>query len=59
MGELITDEMLEEFVVVATYDEMVPRIRARWDGVCTTLCLPYDLPVPAERLQAMVAEMKG
>ena len=58
MGELITDEMLEEFVVVATYDEMVPRIRARWDGVCTTLSLPHDLPVPAERLQAMVEEMK-
>ncbi|MBP6104900.1 MAG: TIGR03617 family F420-dependent LLM class oxidoreductase [Steroidobacteraceae bacterium] len=59
MGELITDDMIGEFAVVATYDELVPSLRARWDGVCTTLSLPYHLPVPRERLQAMVAAMKS
>lgn len=59
MGELIPDDMLEEFAVVATYDDMVPKIKQRWEGVCTTLSLPYYLPVPKEQLQTMIAEMKA
>ena len=58
MGELITDEMIDEFAVVATYDELVPKLKARWDGVCTTLNFPHHLPLPAERLRAMIEEMK-
>lgn len=59
MGELITDGMLEEFAVVATYGELVPKLKARWDGVCTTIGLPHHLPVPGEQLQAMVKELKS
>ncbi|WP_066918802.1 TIGR03617 family F420-dependent LLM class oxidoreductase [Steroidobacter denitrificans] len=59
MGELITDDMIEEFAIVATYDELVPKLKAQWDGLCTTLSLPYHLPVPQEQLQSMVAELQG
>lgn len=59
MSELITDDMIEEFAAVATYDEMVPKIKARWEGVCTTLSLPYHLDVPSEQLRTMVTEMKS
>ena len=59
MGDLITDDVVEEFAVVATYDDMVPKIKQRWNGVCTTLLLPHHLPVPKEQLQALIAEMKS
>lgn len=59
MHELITDDMVNEFAVVATYDELVPKIKQRWEGVCTTLKLPYHLPVPREQMQALIAEMRS
>ncbi len=59
MGELITDDMVEEFAIVATYDDMISKVKQRWEGVCTTLSLPYYLPVPEEQLRAMIAELKS
>jgi probable F420-dependent oxidoreductase len=39
MAALITDDMLHEFATVATYDELAPKLRERWGGVCDTLFL--------------------
>ena len=33
MGTLITDDILEEFAVVAELDDVVDKFRARWDGL--------------------------
>jgi len=42
MAAEITDEMLDEFAVVGTYDELVPRLKERCGGVFDTVLL--DLP---------------
>jgi probable F420-dependent oxidoreductase len=39
MMGLITDEMLGEFATSGTYDEIVPKLKERWGGVCDTLFL--------------------
>ena len=33
MANGITDEMLEEFAIIGTYDELVPKIKERYGGV--------------------------
>ena len=37
MMKLITDDMLHEIATIGTYDEIVPKLKERWGGVCTTL----------------------
>ncbi len=39
MGPLIDDEMLAEFAVIGTYDEVAHALAERWGGVCSTVCL--------------------
>ena len=60
MTGLITDEMLNEFAIVGTYDEVVSKIRERYFGVVTTLDVGFGLQTPeqAERLRWMVKELK-
>ncbi len=60
MGDLITDEMLNEFAIVGTYDEVVSKIRERYFDVVTTLDFGFAIQTPeqAERLRWMVQELK-
>ena len=60
MANEITDEMLDEFAVVGTYDEIVPKIRERYFGVVSTLDFGFAIQTPeqAERLHWMVQELK-
>ena len=39
MMKLISDEMLELFATVGTYDELAPKLRERWGSLCTTMFL--------------------
>lgn len=39
MMNLITDDMLEEFAVIGTYEEIAPKLKERWGNVCSTLFL--------------------
>jgi probable F420-dependent oxidoreductase len=39
MGKLITDEMLSEFAVIGTYEEVAPQLKERWGGIASTLFL--------------------
>jgi probable F420-dependent oxidoreductase len=39
MMNLITDEMLEQFATIGTYDEIVPKLKERWGNVCSTIFL--------------------
>jgi probable F420-dependent oxidoreductase len=39
MPELISDEMLEEFAIVAIGDELAPKLRERSEGIFTTIIL--------------------
>lgn len=60
MGDVITDEMLEEFAVIARYDDIVEKVKQRWQGVATTV--EFSLPVHSERdkgrLKEMITELK-
>jgi len=60
MGAAITDEMLEQFAIVGTYDEIVPKIKERYYDVATTLDFGYATYTAeqAERLRWMVQELK-
>jgi probable F420-dependent oxidoreductase len=61
MTNEITDDMLEEFAVVGTYDEIVPKFKERFFGVVSTLGFAYALagPEQAERLRWLVKELKA
>ncbi|MFQ5471958.1 MAG: LLM class flavin-dependent oxidoreductase, partial [Dehalococcoidia bacterium] len=61
MAQGITDEMLEEFAVIGTYDEIVPKIKDRYSGVLTTLAFnfgPGGVSDP-DRLAQMIEELKA
>lgn len=60
MASAITDEMLDEFAIVAPYDELVPRLKERFAGVATTLDFGFGVRTPEEheRLSEIVAEIK-
>ena len=60
MASEITDEMLDEFAIVGTYDEVVSKIRERYFGVVSTLDFGFAIQTPeqAERLRWMVQELK-
>lgn len=55
MPELISDEMLEEFAIVATYDALVPTLRKRCGHLFTTVLL--DLPPALRRDEARVRKI--
>jgi probable F420-dependent oxidoreductase len=57
MSELITDDMLEEFCTIATYDELVPKLLKHYGGVTTRAALP--IPTRDEAmLKKMVAQLQ-
>ncbi|HSP55263.1 MAG TPA: TIGR03617 family F420-dependent LLM class oxidoreductase [Dehalococcoidia bacterium] len=60
MGALITDEMLEEFAIIGTYDQIVPKIKQRYQGLVTTLDFGFGVRTPdqAEALADLVHEIK-
>ena len=57
----ITDEMLETFAVVGTYDEIVDKLKAAHGDYATSISFdfPTDTPEEEERVAAMVAELQG
>lgn len=60
MAAAITDEMLEQFAIIGTYDELVPKIKERYAGVVTTLDFGFGVRTPEdhERLAFIVSELK-
>jgi probable F420-dependent oxidoreductase len=60
MAQGITDEMLEHFAIIGTYDELVPKIKERYSGVVTTLDFGFGVRSPEdhERLAFIVQELK-
>jgi probable F420-dependent oxidoreductase len=60
MGNLITEEMLEEFAIVSPYDGLIEKIKARWSGIVTRtgLAIPIRKPEDEERLRHMIRELQ-
>lgn len=61
MASAITDEMLDEFAIIGTYDELVPKIKERYAGLVTTLDFNFGLRGPADpdRIAQIVRELKA
>ncbi len=57
----ITDDMLQEWAIVGTYDELAPRLRERAAGSYTSvlLDLPKALSRDDDRVAQIVAELKS
>jgi len=60
MTNEITDEMLEQFAVIGTYDEILPKIKERYSGLVTTLDFGYSTIGldQGDRLRWLVQELK-
>jgi probable F420-dependent oxidoreductase len=61
MMSLITDEMLEEFAVIGTYDEIAPKLRERWGGIGSTIFLALGAQAWRDEQQVgdLVRALKG
>jgi probable F420-dependent oxidoreductase len=55
MADLISDEMLEEFAIIGTYDELAPKLKERCGGIFFTVVL--DLPPQLWEDEARVREI--
>ncbi len=60
MASEITDEILNEFAIVCTYDELADRIRERYFGIVSTLDFGFAIrgPEDQERLRWLVQDLK-
>ncbi|MEI6136541.1 MAG: TIGR03617 family F420-dependent LLM class oxidoreductase [Chloroflexota bacterium] len=60
MSRVITDEMLDEFCVVGTWDELPSAMRAKLSGIATQLTIPLDPRTPDEDAHAaeIIAALK-
>ncbi|HWO94151.1 MAG TPA: TIGR03617 family F420-dependent LLM class oxidoreductase [Dehalococcoidia bacterium] len=57
---LITDDILDEFAVFGTYDEIVPKVQARYEGLCDSIAFG---PTPRtageeDRIRETIAGLK-
>lgn len=61
MSELITDDMLEQFCTIATYDELVPSLLKHYGGVTTraAFAIPTRTAEDEERLRGMIAALQA
>ena len=61
MGGQITDDMLETFAVVGTYDQIVAKLKKAHGDYASSIS--FDIPTPTpeeeERLSAMIAELRA
>jgi hypothetical protein len=57
MATKITDDMLAQFAVIGTYDEIVPKMIARSAGVIDRVT--FQLPVRNADDEAMLKELIG
>jgi len=60
MPKLITDDMVQEFAVVATYDKVADAIRARYQGVCDRVGfgIPIRTPEDEEAARAIIRDLQ-
>ncbi len=61
MPAKITDDMLEQFAVIGTYDEIVPKLKEKCAGVIDRInfAIPVRSPEDEERLRDMIKELQA
>ncbi len=60
MGSLISDEMLEEFAIISTYDDLAATLKKRCGGTFSTILLdlPADLREDEKRVATIVQALR-
>lgn len=60
MPAAVPDDVLEQFVIAGTYDEIVQKIKDRFDGICTRVgfSIPIRTPEDEERLKVMIRQLQ-
>jgi probable F420-dependent oxidoreductase len=61
MAKLITDDMLEEFCTIATYDELIPKLLKHYRGVTSGAAfgIPVRTPEDEATLKDMIKQLKA
>ena len=61
MAGKITDDMLEQFAVIGTYDEIVSKIKEKCEGIIdrVNFTIPVRSPEDEERLKSMIKELQA
>ncbi len=61
MATKVTDDMLQEFGVIGTYDKIVPMIKEKCEGVIdrVTFSIPTRNPDDEERLKEMIKQLQA
>ena len=61
MGALITDEMLDEFAIVGSYDDVVDKIKATYGPFASSLSfsIPVNSGEDEEVLKDMIARLQS
>ena len=61
MAQQISDEMLDQFAVIGTYDEIAARIKERWSGIVNRIAfaVPIRNQGDKERLKALIRELQA
>jgi alkanesulfonate monooxygenase SsuD/methylene tetrahydromethanopterin reductase-like flavin-dependent oxidoreductase (luciferase family) len=60
MVGVVTDEMMEEFCVIGTWEELPAKVRAKYAGINTQISFAADPRNPDEEAQIreLIAELK-
>ncbi len=61
MAARITDDMLDEFAAIGTYDEIIPKIKERSAGLIdrVNFQIPVRNPADEERLKSMIKQLQA
>jgi probable F420-dependent oxidoreductase len=61
MAELITDDMLEQFCTIATYDELIPKLLKHYGGATTraAFAIPTRTPEDEALLRSMIQQLQA
>ena len=61
MAKKVTDDMLQEFGVIGTYDKIIPKIKEKCEGVIdrVTFSIPTRNPDDEERLKEMIKQLQA
>ena len=61
MPKAVPDDVLEQFVIMGTHDQIVGRIRERFGGICTRIgfSIPTNTPEEEEVATTLIKELKA
>lgn len=61
MSSLITDDMLEAFSVIGTYDDIIPKLKAKYGKYASSIGFDFPAKTPEHEalLQCMITELRS